>query len=135
MMFHRIALLVSVIALLGACATIKNQTISSMLEKSSKSFNQMMRWNDAENAGKAFFPEKFQEDFRHKVKGVKITDYRVKHLECLPEKGKATVRVEYDYYREPSVTLHMVEYVQQWEYVTENNSKIWQLQNLPPDMK
>jgi hypothetical protein len=134
-MFYRIAVLISVIALLGACETIKNHTISSTFEKSAKSFNRMVRWNDSENAAKAYLPENVQNDFMQKIKGAKITDYRVTHQECLPEKGKATVRVEYDYYREPSLRMYTVEYVQQWEYVTENNSKIWQLKNLPPDMK
>lgn len=134
-MFYRIALLVTIIALLGGCATIRNKTVGSALEKSSKDFNSMMRWNDMENAGRAFLPENLQEDFRKNLKGLKITDFRVKNIDCSPEKGKATVTVEFDYYREPSITMHTVVYAQQWEYLTENNSNRWQLKNLPPEMK
>jgi translation elongation factor P/translation initiation factor 5A len=86
-----------------------------------------------------FPPDRLREEFRRKVKaakGVQVTDVRVKSLSCSPKKGEATVVIDIEYYREPSVTVRTVEDVQNWQYVEEGKDDwIWRLMSLPPDFK
>jgi hypothetical protein len=135
-MLLRIMLPILFIALLGGCETITKQNISKDMEESSKSYNKMIRWHELDTAGAFFVPEELQEEFSRKVqaaKNVTVTDYRVKSYQCSPERGEATVIVDIDYYREPSITLKTVEDTQQWKYVQENETKRWRLMTLPPD--
>ena len=135
-MKKRIILLLSVMALLGACETLRNQSASEDFQRSSKSYNSMIRWDEMESAQWAFPPEQLREEYGRRVesaKGVKITDYRVKKTECSPEKGEATVIVEFEYYREPSVSTKTVRDVQKWKYVDEGGKKTWRLMTLLPD--
>jgi len=137
-MLLRIMLPVMVIALAG-CGTIRNNKMTWEFEQSSKSYNKMIRWNELDKADAIFPPERLREEFKRKVKvagGVKVTDFRIKRMECRPERGEATVVLEIDYYREPSVTVKTVEDIQQWEYVSEgNDSRRWRLVSMPPDFK
>jgi hypothetical protein len=136
-MLLRIILLVSAIALMGGCETIKNRTVTWELEENSKSYNKMLRWNEMEKAELIFPPDELRDEFKRKVQAastVKVTDYRVKKMECFPEKGEATVIMDIDYFREPSITLRTVEDRQEWKYVEEaGGKKRWRLMTLPPD--
>jgi len=135
-MLLRIMLLILVIALLGGCETIKNKNIACELDDCSKSYNKMIRWHELDEAGAVFPAEELREEFARKAKsakGVTVTDFRIKKMECFPEKGEATVILEIDYYREPSVTVKTVEDKQEWKYVGEIDHKEWRLMTLPPD--
>jgi uncharacterized protein YceK len=135
-MLLRIMLPILAIALLGGCETIKKQNISWEMEECSKSYNKMIRWHEMDTAGTVFPPEELQEEFTRKVQAAKkvtVTDFRVKNYQCSPEKGEATVIVDIDYYREPSVTVKTVEDKQEWRYVQENETMRWRLMTLPPD--
>jgi hypothetical protein len=138
-MLLRIMLLLSVIALVGGCETIRNKNIGFEFEQKTKSYNLLMRWNELDKAVAVFPPDRLREEFRQKVKaakGVTVTDVRVKSQSCLPKKGEATVVTEIDYYREPSVTVRSVEDVQAWQYVEEEKDAwVWRLMSLPPDFK
>jgi uncharacterized protein YceK len=135
-MLPRIILLLLVIALMGGCETIRNKSITWELEECSKSYNKMIRWHEMDKAEAVFPPEELKEEFTRKVRAarnVTVTDFRVKKMECSPEKGEATVVVDIDYYREPSVTVKTLEDKQEWKYVEENGNKRWRLMTLPPD--
>src|SRR5512139_3717590 len=98
-MLLRIMLLVSIIALAGGCETMRNVNITTEFEQNSKSYNKLIRWNELEKAEAIFPPERLREEFKGKVKaakGVKVTDFRIKSLECLPEQGEATVVIDID---------------------------------------
>ncbi len=132
----RIVVLLSAIALLGACAAMRNQNASDDFQQSSTTYNRMIRWDEMEAAQWAFPTEQLREEFGRRVdsaKGVKITDFRVKSTACLPEKGEATVIVEFEYYREPSYKVKTVKDVQKWKYTDENGKKIWRLTTLLPE--
>ncbi len=134
-MKKRIVLLLSAVALLGACQSIRNQSASDDFQRSSRSYNNMIRWDEMESAQWTFPPEQLREEFGLRVesaKGVKITDFRVKNMECIPEKGEATVIVEFEYYREPSLKAKTVRDTQKWKYVEENGKKRWRLMTLLP---
>ncbi|MEA5114957.1 MAG: hypothetical protein VB050_13115 [Geobacteraceae bacterium] len=135
-MKKRIVILLSTVALLGACETMRNQNASDDLQQSSKMYNRMIRWDEMESAQWAFPTEQLREEFGRRVesaKGVKVSDYRVKSTVCSPEKGEATVIVEFEYYREPSYKVKTVRDVQKWKYVDENGKKIWRLMTLLPE--
>lgn len=135
-MKKRIVILLSAVALLGACETMRNQNASDDFQQSSKMYNRMIRWDEMESAQWAFPPEQLREEFSRRVesaKGVKVSDYRVKSTVCSPEKGEATVIVEFEYYREPSYKVKTVRDVQKWKYVDENGKKIWRLMTLLPE--
>ena len=134
-MKKRIILLLSAVVLLGACQTMRNKSASESFEQSSTTYNKMIRWDEMTSAQYAFPHEELREEYGRRVesaKGVKITDYRVKSTECPPEKGEATVIVEFEYYREPSVTTRTVMDVQKWKYVDEKGSRSWRLMSLLP---
>ena len=134
-MKKRIILLLSAVVLMGACQTMRNKSAIESFEQSSTTYNKMIRWDEMTSAQSAFPPEELREDYGRRVeaaKGVKITDYRVKSTECSPEKGEATVIVEFEYYREPSVTTRTVMDVQKWKYVDEKGSRAWRLMSLLP---
>lgn len=135
-MLQRIMLLIIVIALLGGCETMNKKHIAWELDECSKSYNGMIRWHELDKAAAVFSPKELQEEFMRKAdsaKGVTVTDFRIKKMECSPEKGEATVILDIDYYREPSVTVKTVEDKQEWKYVGEKENKKWQLMTLPPD--
>jgi hypothetical protein len=135
-MLLRITPLILVVALLGGCETMKNKNIAWELDESSKSYNKMLRWHELDSASLVLPPEELQKEFASKVqaaKNVTVTDFRIKKMECLPEKGKATVILDIDYYREPSITMKTVEDRQEWNYVEQNGKKRWRLMTLPPD--
>jgi hypothetical protein len=135
-MLLRIMLLIVVIALLGGCETLKKKNIAWELDEYSKNYNKMIRWHELDKAGAIFPPEELQAEFTRKAdsaKDVTVTDFRIKKMECSPEKGEATVILDIDYYREPSVTVKTVEDKQEWKYVGENGNKHWRLMTLPPD--
>ena len=138
-MLLRIMLLVSILALAGGCETMENMQTCNEFEQNSKSYNKLIRWNELEKAEAVFPPEQLREEFKGKVKaakGVKVTDFRIKSLECLPEQGEATVVIDIDYYREPSITLKTVEDVQKWKYeLVGVGDRRWLLQTMPPDFK
>jgi hypothetical protein len=54
-------------------------------------------------------------------------------MDYSPEKGEATIILDIDYYREPSVTLKTVEDKQVWKYLGGEDNKRWRLMTLPPD--
>jgi hypothetical protein len=138
-MLLRIILLLSVLALVGGCETMRNNKISWQLEESTKSYNHMIRWNEVDKTADLFPPDTLREEFRRKVqaaKGVHVTDVRVKSKVCYPKRGEAIVVMDIEYYREPSVTVRTVEDVQNWRYVEEGKDNwIWRLMTLPPDFK
>ncbi|NMC74687.1 MAG: hypothetical protein GYA56_10090 [Geobacteraceae bacterium] len=138
-MLLRITLVLSVIALMVGCETMRNNKISWQLEESAKNYNLLMRWDELDKAVLLYPPDSLREEFRRKAqnaKGVKVTDVRVKSQVCSPAKGEATVVVEIEYFREPSVTVRTVEYVQNWRYVEEGkDNRTWRLMTLPPDFR
>ena len=135
-MLLRIMLLIIVFALMGGCETIKKKNIAWELDEYSKSYNKMIRWHELDKAGAVFPPEELQEEFTRKVlsaKGFTVTDFRVKKMHYSPEKREATIILDIDYYREPSVTVKTVEDKQVWKYLGGEDNKRWQLMTLPPD--
>jgi hypothetical protein len=79
-----------------------------------------------------------QEEYRKKITEageVKVVDYRVKTMECEPVKGEASVMVELDYYRPPSVTVKTVVDNQKWSYEGEKDNRTWRLKTPLPDFR
>lgn len=135
-MLLRIMPLILVVALLGGCETMKKRNIAWELDEYSKRYNKMLRWHEMDTAVHVFPPEELQQEFARKVqaaKNVTVTDFRIKKMECFPEKGEATVILDIDYYREPSITMKTVEDKQEWKYLGEKDNKRWRLMTLPPD--
>ncbi|HOP39964.1 MAG TPA: hypothetical protein PLI53_02865 [Geobacteraceae bacterium] len=135
-MLLRIFLMGLLVAVMGGCTAISNRTIAHNLDKTSKKYCKMIRWNELDQAEVLFPSEKLQAEFKQKViaaQGVKVTDVRIKKMECFPERGEATIIMDIDYYREPSITLKTVEDKQEWKYVDEDGNEQWRLMTLPPD--
>ena len=135
-MLLRIMLLIVVVALLGGCESMQKRNIAWELDENSKRYNKMLRWREMDTAVYVFPPEELQQEFARKVqaaKNVTVTDFRIKKMECFPEKGEATVILDIDYYREPSITMKTVEDRQEWKYLGEKDNTRWRLMTLPPD--
>jgi len=132
-------LLAAVIALLlNGCATAKIARIGTECENSTKDYNRLVRWNEFESAMVAYVSAPMQEEYRKKLAEageVKVVDYRVKMRECDPIIGEASVKVEIDYYRPPSVTVKTVIDYQKWTYDGPENERVWRLKTVLPDFK
>jgi hypothetical protein len=131
-------ILLLILVTTGACARIKTFNALNDFEKSSKRYNQMLRWHELNLAGSTFGDESVKEEYAERAraaKGVMIADYRVLSQECNPQKKTAKVVVEIEYYIPPSVTLKTLEDVQKWEYVENNETKFWRLKTLLPEFK
>ncbi|HEY6871317.1 MAG TPA: hypothetical protein VI298_01190 [Geobacteraceae bacterium] len=124
--------------LLTSCTTLRNINIGGEFEKSSRSYLQLVRWQEFESAAVTYVSPPLREAYRERIKAageVKVADYRVKVVECDPVKGEATAKVEFDYYRPPSTRVLTVEDVQKWSYEDENGQRIWRLKTLLPEFK
>ncbi|HEX8960072.1 MAG TPA: hypothetical protein VF775_00710 [Geobacteraceae bacterium] len=124
--------------LLTSCTTLRNINIGGEFEQSSRSYVQLVRWQEFESAAVTYVSPPLQEAYRERIKAageVKVADYRVKSVECDPEKGEATEKVEFDYYRPPSLRVQTVEDVQKWSYEDERGRRVWRLKTLPPEFK
>jgi len=124
--------------LLVGCSTLKNINIGGEFEKSSRSYLQLVRWQEFESAAVTYVSPPLQEAYRERIKAageVKVADYRVKMMECDPVKGEATVKVEFDYYRPPSTRVRTIEDLQKWSYEGENGQHIWRLKSLLPEFR
>jgi len=135
--FLKLLVLVALL-MLSACQSIHISKVAEDFDKASRGYFRMVRWNDLDKAPLHFVDATLREEFEKRVKvsrDVEITDYRVKHLECRPEKGDAEVTVEWDYYIPPSVKLKTVEDPQKWRYIEEEKRKGWMLMTLFPEFK
>ncbi|KAF0220460.1 MAG: hypothetical protein FD174_1114 [Geobacteraceae bacterium] len=136
MSITRLTLLSPLLLALAACSSLA--VIGLECEKRTKEYNRMLRWQEFDNAAIVFVDKPLRDEFQKRIaaaKDVKVADYRVKSLECDPEKGEATVKAEFDYYIPPSMTLKTAEDVQKWVYSGENGKKEWRLKTLLPAFK
>jgi hypothetical protein len=133
--------LVMISVLFAGCATmteIKNWNIASAFDKSALEYNRMVRWHELDSAETIYVTQELQDKYRERITAaaeVKIVDYRVKSMECSPVKREGSVKVEFDYFRPPSVTMHTVEDHQQWAYEGVEGDRDWRLTTLLPDFK
>jgi hypothetical protein len=137
----KILLAVILSLMLTACGIfrdIKHANIGSEFGKSTRDYNQLVRWNELESAASSFVSPSLQEKYRERIKDartIRITDYRVMRMECDPIKGEGSAKMELDYYRPPSVKLNTVEDLQKWSYEGEENKRAWRLKSLLPEFR
>jgi hypothetical protein len=127
--------------LFAGCGTmmreIKEKDIAIEFDQSARGYNRMVRWHELDSA-EAYVTPKLRDEFHKRIIAageVTIVDYRVKSMECSPVKKEGSVRVEFDYYRPPSVTLRTREDHQLWTYEGEEGKRAWRLTTLLPDFK
>jgi hypothetical protein len=131
-------LLSALLLILSACQAMHISKVEEDFDKGTRSYFRMVRWNELDQAPLYFVDEPLREEFEKRVKGrkeVQIADYRVKYMDCRPEKGEGEVTVEWDYYIPPSVKLKTVEDPQKWHYVEKLEKKGWMLKTLLPEFK
>lgn len=129
------ALLLLTAVLAGAAGCRTNALVAEQLDRSTRDYNQMLRWREFENACATFAEKGIREECLKRVKDdrdVAITDYRIRSREVDIEKGAATLSVEIDYYRLPSNRVKTVEYRQKWVYEGDSSSGTWRVKNLFP---
>ena len=120
--------------LASSCATMRNKNIREECEKSIKGYNRMLRWQELESAGMVYIEQEQRDEFFKaaeslRKRGVTITDYRIRTMECLPEKGTAEVLAEFDYYILPSNRIKTKTYKQSWDYRQIGEQKFWKLKS------
>ncbi|HXE95941.1 MAG TPA: hypothetical protein VN642_06030 [Dongiaceae bacterium] len=115
---------------LAACAS--GTGLSEELNRSVKSYNQMLRWHEIENAGMTYIDPDLREEYLKqaetlKKRGLSVTDYRILSTKYLPEKQTGDVLTEFDYYLLPSNRVKTLSYRQEWVY--RENSRSWKLKS------
>jgi|ERR1039457_283564 hypothetical protein len=131
----KILLLLLLSSLILGCATVRNFTMCSDFEKVAQSYAQLIRWNELESAMMTYVGLKERDEYLERIKAakdVKFFDYRIKSLDCKPEKKEATAIVEFDYFRAPSVRVHTAKDQQKWSFGDENGKGSWQLKSPLP---
>jgi hypothetical protein len=124
--------------LLAGCATMKNYNIETEFEKRSRDYVQHIRWNELESNITDYVSVPVREEYRKKLAKtgeIKVVDYRIKAVSCDPVKGEASLKVELDYYRPPSITVRTVIDKQEWSYEGPEDSRVWRLKSPPPDFR
>jgi hypothetical protein len=116
--------------ILTACAT--ETGLREEFDKSIKSYNRMLRWQEIENAGMIYLEKGLRDDFMKnaeslKKRGVTLTDFRILTSECLPEKKSGEVIAEFDYFILPSNRIKKTTYRQEWVY--QDLIKSWKLKS------
>jgi hypothetical protein len=126
-------MLSSILLALAACRTLAG--VGTECENSAREYSRMLRWQEFD-AAITFADKSLRDEFQKRIEGakeVKLADYRIKSLKCDPEKGEAEVKVEFDYYVQPSVRLRTAEDLQKWVYGEVDGKKQWRLTTLLPD--
>ena len=118
----------------------KMAKINEECEKSIKDYNKLVRWREIDNAGMLYMDREQRDQYLKiaegiKKRGVTITDYRILTTECLAEKKKADVVVEFDYYTLPSNRIKPLTYRQNWKYVETDETKTWMLMTVLPEFE
>jgi hypothetical protein len=119
--------------LLCACQTLG--VTLAQFDRSSREYNHMVRWQEYGMANVTFVDKEMRAAYEKKAeeaKGVRVVDFRVLSSECEPEKGTATVNVEFDYYILPSAAVKTVRDTQKWVY-REEPERGWHLMTVLPD--
>lgn len=127
---------ISFLLTLAACRTFL--VSDAQFEKISRGYNDMIRWQELDRAKVTFVDQSFRPAFEATIaamRGVTIADYRVLSMEVDQKKGKATVKVEFDYYILPSTRLKKAVDLQQWRYAEEKGKTGWYLETLLPDFR
>ena len=128
----------ALLLILSACHSLHISKVAEDFDKATRSYFRMVRWNELDKAPLSFVDDTLRQEFEKRVKAsrdVQIADYRVKQMECRPEKGDGEVTVEWDYYIPPAVKLKTVEDPQKWRYVEEKEKQGWMLMTLFPEFK
>lgn len=122
------------LTLLTACRTLG--VSPDQFDRTSREYNHMVRWQEYAMANVTFVDKGTREAYLKKleaVRDVRVVDFRALSCECDPEKGTATVEVEFDYYVMPSTRVKTVRDTQKWVYREGKQDSGWRLTTLLPD--
>ncbi len=116
--------------MLTACTAATQAGLSEEFDRSVKSYNRMIRWQEIENAGMIYIDLKLQDEYLKqaeslKKRGLTFADFRIITSTCLPENKSGDVTAEFDYYVMPSNKIKTVSYRQEWTY--QESIKAWKL--------
>jgi hypothetical protein len=131
-------LMSALLLMLLSCESLRTSRISEDFDTTSKGYIKLVRWHEFNKSTLIYVDDSLIEDFQKRVdaaKDVNVADYRIKNIECRPEKGDAEVLIEWDYYIPPSVKLKTVQDAQKWRYIDEKEQKRWVLMTLLPEFK
>ena len=106
------------------------------LQLASRNYNEMIRWNLADAAVPAQVAEGVRDAYRQRLEAARqarVTDCRVRNLECDPDKGEAKVLLEIDYYLPPSTRVRTLQDTQQWRLGADGDKNGWRIGTLLPD--
>ena len=121
----------------AACTASNHAGIREEFEKSYKSYNRMLRWDEVAAAGMVYMEPEGRDEYiksaaEMKKKTVAIADYRILTAECQADKGIGEVVTDFDYYVMPSNRIKTLTYQQSWVYREINGSKSWKIKSALP---
>lgn len=118
---------------LAACSTLYPP--AARFETANREYNRLLRWLEFEQAAQAYVPLPARDSFLARVgsvKGVRIVDYRIKHVEFRQEGTEALSTVELDYYLTSDNRVKTIEDRQSWRY---DKDQGWQISSAPPEFR
>ena len=131
----RFVLLTAVLITLSACNI--TYFMKEDFTRISKDYGKMLRWQEFD-AAVVYVDAPFREEYRRRIeaaRGIRVVDLRLLSSECLAEQKKGEVKMELDYYINPSTTIKTVTDLQKWRYQDEGGQKGWRLESLLPEFK
>ncbi|MBI1921400.1 MAG: hypothetical protein HYS23_10025 [Geobacter sp.] len=118
---------------LSACTALLD--LEGKLNKTSREYNEMVRWQELESACQSHVDKELREECLKRAdaaRDVKVADYRVVRVERSPSGKEATILVQIEYYIPPSATLKTLDDLQKWRYKNGESGEGWRLVSLPP---
>jgi hypothetical protein len=107
--------------MLSACSGANLAGVGEEFDRSVKSYNRMLRWQEIENAGMTYIDPELRDQYLKQAKSLKkrgltVADYRIVSSKYLPENNSGDAIAEFDYYILPSNRVKTVSYRQEWAY-------------------
>jgi hypothetical protein len=120
-----------------ALAGCSSYAIHDQFDRSLDAYNEAIRWLQWGTVS-LYTENSIREESDARAaaaKDVRMIDYRIVNKTYDAEKGEATVAVDIDYYKVPSLTVRTVRYTEKWVYLDENGTKRWRLTSLLPEFR
>lgn len=112
---------------LTACSTINESSQMDKLDKTINTYNALIRWGDYQGAaGYRIRKDNIPAPLDMKsLKDFRVTSYETKQVTVSPDKAKAYVIVEFEYYNE--YQPRSKKYVDKQTWMYNEQAKIWRL--------
>lgn len=121
--------------LLAGCASVQKFNRMDTFDKASQAYAKTITWSNFDGAA-SFLPPRQSADSAadpQALKQIRVTSYRVKQFQSVPDASEVRQQVEIGYYRVDDMRLKTIRDEQRWVYDTDAGR--WFVQSGLPDFE